>query len=87
MSKYSKQTNPDRVSKEAKEVIFLEGFHGETLKNVVDYWADMNINNLETALTVTENPRIKEAINVILRELKVVTTEESLQPISIKESN
>lgn len=70
MSKYSKQINPDKVSKDAKEVIFLEGFRGETLENVVDYWADMNINNLERAFTVTENPLIKDAIKVILRELE-----------------
>lgn len=51
-----------------KELIFFEGFKGESLENVIDYWATMNISNLDI-ITVTENPKIKQAIDLIKREL------------------
>ena len=67
MSKDKHQNNPDKVSKDAKEVIFLEGFKGETIENIIEYWDIMNTNNSET--TLLENPKIKEAISVIKQEL------------------
>lgn len=68
MSNYSKVNNPNRVGKDAKEFIFLELFKGESLENVIDYWATMNISNLNI-YTVTENPKINQAIDLIKREL------------------
>jgi hypothetical protein len=68
MSKYSKVNNPDRVSKDTKEVIFFKELKGESLENVVDYWAMLNISNL-SLLSVTENPKIKQAIDIIKKEL------------------
>jgi hypothetical protein len=67
MSKDKHQNNPDKVSKDAKEVIFLEGFKGETIENIIEYWDIVNTNNSET--TLLENPKIKEAISVIKQEL------------------
>jgi hypothetical protein len=69
MSKYSKVNNPDRVGKDAKEVIFLELFKGESLENIIDYWATMNISKLDI-ISVTENPKINQAIDLIKRELE-----------------
>lgn len=62
LSKHNKQNNMK------KELNFLEGFKGESLENVIDYWATMNISNLDI-ITVTENPKIKQAIDLIKREL------------------
>ncbi len=52
-----------------KEVVFLEGFKEEPLENILEYWALMNVGDLG-ALSITENPKIKEAISVIKQELK-----------------
>jgi hypothetical protein len=60
MAKQSEQT----------EANFLKGFENETLENVIHYWALMNPNSIKIDfLTVTENPAILAAINVIKQEL------------------
>lgn len=46
MSKYKKIENTERVSENAKEVIFLDGFKGETLENVISYYLMANSINL-----------------------------------------
>lgn len=51
---------------------FLNGFEGETLENVIDYWATLNCRMLELTppiLTVVENKAINKAIATIKREL------------------
>jgi hypothetical protein len=53
-----------------KELIFLEGFKGETLENVIQYWVLMNIETKEPINTITDLPKVKEAIEIIKTELK-----------------
>ena len=50
-----------------KELSFLEGFKGESLENIIDYWNSANNNNL--LLSVTDNLKVKQAIDLIKREL------------------
>ena len=65
-----------------KQAIFLKGFEGESLENVIDYWAMMN-NKKTDGLTVTENVYIKNSIRRIKEELE--TPKASVQYLSIKE--
>jgi len=51
-----------------KELIFLDALKGESLANLVDYWSLQN--NASSLATVTDNPRIKSAIDTILEELQ-----------------
>lgn len=53
-----------------QEVIFLKGFEGETLENVIDYWAMMNNKKIE-GLTVTDNLHIKRCVDEIKDELNI----------------
>ena len=76
MNKFSKVNNPYRVGDNAKEVIFLEGFKGESLENVVEYW--ININHRATLIEefITEDeidklPIIKE-INDNIKEIDIL---------------
>ena len=76
MNKFSKVNNPSRVGDNAKEVIFLEGFKGESLENVVEYW--ININHRATLIEefITEDeidklPIIKE-INDKIKEIDIL---------------
>lgn len=80
MNKYKHQNNPDKVSRDAKDLIFLESFKGESLENIIDYWASMNISKLDI-ISVTENSKINQAIDIIKRELD----NNSRGNISIKE--
>ena len=73
MNKFSKVNNLSRVGDNAKEVIFLEGFKGESLENVVEYW--INITHRATLIEefITEDevdklPIIKE-INDKIKEI------------------
>jgi len=84
MSKHSKENNTARVSKDAKEVIFLENFKGDSLENIIDYWALVNVVDFGEALSVTENLKIKHAINVIKAELNKASGD-SINTISIKD--
>jgi hypothetical protein len=52
----------------SKELNFLEGFKGESLENIIDYWANMNISKLDI-ISITENPKINQAIDIIKTEL------------------
>jgi hypothetical protein len=61
LSKHNKQNNMK------KELSFLEGFKGESLENIIDYWNSANNNNL--LLSVTDNLKVKQAIDLIKREL------------------
>ena len=72
MNKYSKVTPPPRAGDEAKDAIFFEGLKGETLENVIDYWNVMNNNNI-LLTSVTDNPKLKEAIDIIKKELSKKT--------------
>ena len=72
MNKYSKVNKNSRVGDEAKEAIFFEGLKGETLENVIDYWNVMNNNNI-LLTSVTDNPKLKEAIDIIKKELSKKT--------------
>ena len=59
------------AKKENKGIIFLKGFKNESLENVIDYWVLMNRNQVKIELlTVTDNPVILHAINLIKKELK-----------------
>ena len=76
MNKFSKVNNPYRVGDNAKEVIFLEGFKGESLENVIEYW--ININHRATLIEefITEDeidklPIIKE-INDKIKEIDIL---------------
>ena len=76
MNKFSKVNNLSRVGDNAKEVIFLEGFKGESLENVVEYW--ININHRATLIEefITEDeidklPIIKE-INDKIKEIDIL---------------
>jgi abortive infection bacteriophage resistance protein len=84
MSKHSKENNTARVSKDAKEVIFLENFKGDSLENIIDYWALVNVVDFGEALSVTENLKIKHAINVIKAELNKASGDR-INTISIKD--
>jgi hypothetical protein len=58
------------AKKENKGIIFLKGFKNESLENVIDYWVLMNRNQVKIELlTVTDNPVILHAINLIKKEL------------------
>jgi len=50
-----------------KDLIFLEGFKGESLANVVDYWS--TVNKPSELISVTDNAKINRAIEIILQEL------------------
>lgn len=52
-----------------KQVIFLKVFEGESLENVIDYWAMMNNKKID-GLSVTENVAIKNSISRIKEELE-----------------
>jgi hypothetical protein len=76
MNKFSKVNNPSRVGDNAKEVIFLEGFKGQSLENVVEYWFGMNkggslIEELITEDEVDKLPIIKE-INDKIKEIDIL---------------
>jgi len=73
MNKFSKVNNLSRIGDSAKEIIFLEGFKGQSLENVVEYW--INTNNGATLIEefITEDeidklPIIKE-INDKIKEI------------------
>jgi hypothetical protein len=58
------------ATKENKGIIYLKGFKNESLENVIDYWVLMNRNQVKIELlTVTDNPVILHAINLIKKEL------------------
>lgn len=76
MNKFSKVNNLSRIGDSAKEVIFLEGFKGQSLENVVEYW--ININHRATLIEefITEDeidklPIIKE-INDNIKEIDIL---------------
>lgn len=76
MSKFSKVNNLSRIGDSAKEVIFLEGFKGQSLENVVDYWMSLNkgatlIEELITEDEVNKLPIIKE-IKDKLKEIDIL---------------
>ena len=52
-----------------KDVIFLEGFKGETLENVIQYWALMNVKTKEPLINAVDLPEVKEAIKTIETEI------------------
>jgi hypothetical protein len=54
--------------KDKRELIFMGGLKGETLENVIDYWNVMNNNNT-LLISVIDNPKVKEAIDIIKKEL------------------
>jgi hypothetical protein len=60
MNKFSKVNNLSRIGDSAKEVIFLEGFKGESLENVVEYWI-----NLNKGATLIEEFITEDEINVL----------------------
>ncbi len=65
MNKFSKVNNLSRIGDSAKEVIFLEGFKGQSLEAVVDYWFMINKGGTLTEELITEDevsklPIIKE---------------------------
>lgn len=73
MNKFSKVNNLCRVGDSAKEVIFLEGFKGESLENVVEYWINTNhratlIEEFITEDEIDKLPIIKE-INDKIKEI------------------
>jgi len=73
MNKFSKVNNLSRVGDSAKEVIFLEGFKGQSLENVVEYWINFNkgvtlIEELITEDEIDKLPIIKE-INDKIKEI------------------
>ena len=73
MNKFSKVNNLSRIGDSAKEVIFLEGFKGQSLENVVEYWFMINkggslIEELITEDEVNKLPIIKE-INDKLKDI------------------
>jgi hypothetical protein len=80
MNKFSKVNNLSRIGDSAKEVIFLEGFKGQSLENVVDYWMSLNkratlIEELITEDEVNKLPIIKEIkdkikeIDILIKKL------------------
>jgi hypothetical protein len=76
MNKFSKVNNPYRVGDSAKEVIFLEGFKGESLENVVEYWINTNhratlIEEFITEDEIDKLPIIKE-INDKIKEIDIL---------------
>ena len=76
MNKFSKVNNPYRVGDNAKEVIFLEGFKGESLENVVEYWINTNhratlIEEFITEDEIDKLPIIKE-INDKIKEIDIL---------------
>jgi hypothetical protein len=76
MNKFSKVNNPSRVGDNAKEFIFLEGFKGESLENVVEYWINTNHRATLIAEFITEDevdklPIIKE-INDKIKEIDIL---------------
>lgn len=76
MNKFSKVNNPSRVGDSAKEFIFLEGFKGQSLEAVVEYWFCMNkggslIEELITEDEVNKLPIIKE-INNKTKEIEIL---------------
>jgi hypothetical protein len=60
MNKFSKVNNLSRIGDNAKEVIFLEGFKGESLENVVEYWINFN-----KGVTLIEEFITEDEINVL----------------------
>jgi hypothetical protein len=42
MKNYRKTNNPDKVGKDAKQIIFFEELRGESLEAVVQYWVTVN---------------------------------------------
>jgi hypothetical protein len=76
MSKLNKVNNLSRIGDSAKEVIFLEGFKGQSLENVVDYWMSLNkgatlIEELITEDEVNKLP-IKKEIKDKLKEIDIL---------------
>lgn len=76
MNKFSKVNNPYRVGDSAKEVIFLEGFKGQSLENVVEYWFMINKGGSLIEEPITEDevnklPIIKE-INDKIKEIDIL---------------
>jgi len=70
-----------------EQIMFLEQLKGESLENVIDYWACANYKNLGGYFfTVTENPIIYKAISDILKVLNNERkTENKAKEVSIKE--
>jgi hypothetical protein len=60
MNKFSKVNNLSRIGDSAKEVIFLEGFKGQSLENVVEYWINFN-----KGVTLIEEFITEDEINVL----------------------
>ena len=56
-----------------KQAIFLKGFEGESLENVIDYWAIMNNKKID-GLSVTDNLGIKNSVRIIKQELGTTKT-------------
>ena len=76
MNKFSKVNNLSRVGDNVKEVIFLEGFKGESLENVVEYWINTNhratlIEEFITEDEIDKLPIIKE-INDKIKEIDIL---------------
>lgn len=53
-------------NEDLKQIIFFNELKKEPLENVIDYWATMNLNNLDNYLSPSEHPEIKKRIKEIL---------------------
>jgi antitoxin component YwqK of YwqJK toxin-antitoxin module len=59
MNKFSKVNNHNRVGQNAKELIFLEGFDGQSIENIVETWLMINKKGTLIAKQYYENGQLE----------------------------
>jgi hypothetical protein len=52
-------SDPNKISKDTKDMLFFEGFKGESLSNIIDYYVITNYSSSD----FTEDKEYKELIN------------------------
>jgi hypothetical protein len=59
-------SDPNKISKDTKDMLFFEGFKGESLSNIIDYYVLTNYSNsdfIEGSPDFLEDKEYKELIN------------------------
>ena len=54
-------SDPNKISKDTKDMLFFEGFKGESLSNIIDYYVLTNYSNSD--FITNEDKEYKELIN------------------------